>query len=187
MQRTRLCYTRRMLVNVCIAKLHRATVTDADLEYIGSITIDEALLEAAGLLPGQMVQITNLSNAALWRTYIVKGEKGKGEIILNGPPALLFKKGDKVNIERSIKSYDEIGGHIVSGHVDTTAEIVKVEKPENNHIVTFKKTRYIYNTIIDTTSFFYAGKKIYQPSKFKGNYKKQLYYTNKIKNFKHFL
>ncbi|MBU6490716.1 aspartate 1-decarboxylase [Patescibacteria group bacterium] len=87
-----------MLINVCIAKLHRATVTDADLNYIGSVTIDEALLEAAGLLPGQMVQITNVSNAVLWRTYIVKGEKGKGQIILNGPPARLFQRGDKVII-----------------------------------------------------------------------------------------
>lgn len=87
-----------MLVNVCIAKLHRATVTDADLNYVGSITIDEALLEAVGLVPGQMVQITNVSNAVLWRTYIVKGKKGKGEIILNGPPARLFQKGDKVVI-----------------------------------------------------------------------------------------
>ena len=93
-----MCYDCRMLVNVCIAKLHRATVTDADLNYVGSITIDEALLEAAGLVPGQMVQITNVSNAVLWRTYIVKGEKGKGEIILNGPPARLFQKSDKVII-----------------------------------------------------------------------------------------
>jgi aspartate 1-decarboxylase len=85
-----------MLVNVCIAKLHRATVTDADLNYVGSITIDEMLLEAAGLVPGQMVQITNVSNAVLWRTYILKGEKGKGQIILNGPPARIFQKGDKV-------------------------------------------------------------------------------------------
>jgi len=87
-----------MLLNVCIAKLHRATVTDASLDYVGSITIDEVLLDAAGLLPGQMVQITNVSNAVLWRTYILKGEKGKGEIILNGPPARLFQKGDKVII-----------------------------------------------------------------------------------------
>jgi aspartate 1-decarboxylase len=87
-----------MLVNVCIAKLHRATVTDADLNYVGSVTIDAALLEAVGLVPGQMVQITNVSNAVLWRTYIVKGKKGKGEIILNGPPARLFQKGDKVII-----------------------------------------------------------------------------------------
>lgn len=87
-----------MLVNVCIAKLHRATVTDADLNYVGSITIDETLLEAAGLVAGQMVTINNVSNAVSWRTYIVKGEKGKGEIILNGPPARLFQKGDKVII-----------------------------------------------------------------------------------------
>jgi aspartate 1-decarboxylase len=87
-----------MLVNVCIAKLHRATVTDADLNYVGSVTIDETLIQAAGLVPGQMVQITNVSNAVLWRTYIVKGKKGKGEIILNGPPARLFQKGDKVII-----------------------------------------------------------------------------------------
>ena len=85
-----------MLVNVCIAKLHRATVTDADLNYVGSITIEETLLEAAGLAPGQMVTINNVSNAVSWRTYMVKGKKGKGEIILNGPPARLFQKGDKV-------------------------------------------------------------------------------------------
>lgn len=85
-----------MLVSVCIAKLHRATVTDADLGYMGSITIDEALLTAAGLLSGQMVTINNLSNAVSWRTYILKGKKGKGDIVLNGPPARLFQRGDKV-------------------------------------------------------------------------------------------
>lgn len=130
MQRTRLCYTRRMLVNVCIAKLHRATVTDADLEYIGSITIDEALLEAAGLLPGQMVQITNLSNAALWRTYIVKGKKGKGEIILNGPPAHLFKKGDKVIIlgEAWVDSKDAAKMSPTVVFMDDKNQITEVKK-----------------------------------------------------------
>ena len=87
-----------MLVNVCIAKLHRATVTDADLGYVGSITIDELLIEAAGLAPGQMVTINNTANAVSWRTYIVKCKKGKGDIILNGPPARLFQKGDVVII-----------------------------------------------------------------------------------------
>jgi len=85
-----------MLINVCFAKLHRVSVTGADLNYVGSITIDEALIEAAGLVPGEMVTINNLSNAVSWRTYILKGKKGKGEIILNGPPARLFQKGDKV-------------------------------------------------------------------------------------------
>ncbi|OGG76543.1 aspartate 1-decarboxylase [Candidatus Kaiserbacteria bacterium RIFCSPLOWO2_01_FULL_55_19] len=87
-----------MLVNVCIAKLHRATVTDADLAYVGSITIDEVLLRAAGLVSGQMVTVNNASNAASWRTYILKGKKGKCEIVLNGPPARLFQKGDIVII-----------------------------------------------------------------------------------------
>ena len=85
-----------MLLNVCIAKLHRATVTDADLNYIGSVTIAKEILKAAGLLPGQMVQITNVSNAVLWRTYIIEG--ARGQIVLNGPPARLFQKGDKVVI-----------------------------------------------------------------------------------------
>lgn len=92
------CYILYMLINVCIAKLHRATVTDADLNYVGSITIDELLLEAAGLVPGQMVTINNASNAVSWRTYILKGKKGKGQIVLNGPPARLFQKGDIVVI-----------------------------------------------------------------------------------------
>ena len=87
-----------MLVNMCIAKIHRAVVTDADLNYVGSITIDEDLLDAAGLIPGQMVQITNVPNAVLWRTYIGLGERGKGQIVLNGPPARLFQKGDVVII-----------------------------------------------------------------------------------------
>jgi aspartate 1-decarboxylase len=89
---------RVMLLNVCIAKIHRATVTDADLNYAGSITIDEDLLDAGGLCAGQMVQITNVSNAVLWRTYIVPGVRGKGEIIMNGPPARLFQRGDKIII-----------------------------------------------------------------------------------------
>lgn len=87
-----------MLLSVCIAKFHRATVTDANLNYIGSITIDEVLLESVGLSEGQMVQITSISNATLWRTYIIKGERGKGQIIINGPPARLFQKGDQVII-----------------------------------------------------------------------------------------
>lgn len=85
-----------MLLNVCIAKLHRATVTDANPLYMGSITIDEAIIEAAGLLPGQMVQITNFSNGVLWRTYVLAGKRGKGEIILNGPPSRHFQRGDLI-------------------------------------------------------------------------------------------
>jgi len=84
------------LINICKAKIHRATVTDANLSYIGSITIGKNILDAAGILPYQMVQITNVSNAVLWRTYVLEGVDGT--ICLNGPPARLFQKGDKVII-----------------------------------------------------------------------------------------
>lgn len=119
-----------MLVNICIAKLHRATVTDADLGYVGSITIDEALLDAAGLIAGQMVQITNCSNAVLWRTYIMKGGKGKGEIILNGPPARLFQKGDKVVIlgEAWVEQKDAAKMSPTVVFMDDKNKITKIKK-----------------------------------------------------------
>src|SRR5580658_3336239 len=87
-----------MLIRVCTAKIQRATVTKADLNYVGSITIDEALLEASGMRPTQYVNITSLSNGAFWQTYIMPGARGKGEICLNGPPARHFQPGDKIII-----------------------------------------------------------------------------------------
>ena len=78
------------------SKLHRATVTDADLSYPGSITIDAALVKAARFFEGQLVKINNLRNGISWETYVVKGDWSGGEICLNGPPARHFKKGDKV-------------------------------------------------------------------------------------------
>ena len=87
-----------MLIRTCMAKIHRATVTEADLNYVGSITIDEDLLDAGGMKPFQYVNITNVSNAVFWQTYIMAGERGSGIICLNGPPARLFQKGDKVII-----------------------------------------------------------------------------------------
>ncbi len=81
---------------MCMAKIHRATVTEADLNYIGSITIDKALLKASGIKPYQYVLINNLSNGASWQTYVIEGKRG--EICLNGPPARLFHPGDKVII-----------------------------------------------------------------------------------------
>lgn len=119
-----------MLVNVCIAKLHRATVTDADLDYIGSITIDQALLDAAGLVAGQMVQITNVRNAVLWRTYILSGEKGKGDIVLNGPPARLFQKGDKVIIlgEAWVEAEEAANMSPTVVFLDDTNKVTEVKK-----------------------------------------------------------
>lgn len=87
-----------MLMQICVSKIHRATVTDADLNYVGSITIDQDLMKAVGIKPHQVVRITNLSNGTLWQTYALPGESGKGEIVLNGPPARHFQRGDKVII-----------------------------------------------------------------------------------------
>jgi aspartate 1-decarboxylase len=85
-----------MLIRVCKSKIHRATVTHADLDYVGSITIDEALLEASGLAPYQYVNITNISNGVFWQTYVVAAPKGSGRVELNGPPARHFQPGDKI-------------------------------------------------------------------------------------------
>ncbi|MCL6446228.1 MAG: aspartate 1-decarboxylase [Alicyclobacillus sp.] len=85
-----------MLRTVCKGKIHRATVTQADLEYMGSMTIDQSLMEAANILPYEMVQITNLSNGVIWQTYALPGAADSGTICLNGPPARHFHPGDKV-------------------------------------------------------------------------------------------
>ena len=85
-----------MLIRACLGKIHRATVTEAGLHYVGSITIDKALLKASGIRPFQYVNITNVSNGVFWQTYVMAGKKG--EICLNGPPARHFQPGDKVII-----------------------------------------------------------------------------------------
>jgi aspartate 1-decarboxylase len=85
-----------MLIEVVKAKLHRVTVTQADLNYVGSITIDKALLEASDMRQYQYVNITNVSNGVFWRTYVMAGPHGQGDICLNGPPARHFQPGDKI-------------------------------------------------------------------------------------------
>lgn len=80
------------------AKIHRATVTDANLEYEGSLTVDEDLLDAAGILPYELVMISNLNNGERFTTYAIGGKRGAGEIVLNGPTARKAVVGDKVII-----------------------------------------------------------------------------------------
>lgn len=79
-------------------KIHRATVTEANLNYVGSITIDEELLDAAGMLPNEKVQIVNNNNGARLETYIIPGERGSGVVCLNGAAARLVQPGDTVII-----------------------------------------------------------------------------------------
>jgi len=87
-----------MLVNMHKGKIHRATITEANLNYVGSVTIDADLLEASGILPGERVQIVNNNNGNRLETYTIKGESGSGVICLNGAAARLVQPGDNVII-----------------------------------------------------------------------------------------
>ncbi len=87
-----------MLLNMYKGKIHRATVTEANLNYVGSVTIDEDLLKAAGILAGERVQIVNNNNGNRLETYTIKGEAGSGVICLNGAAARLVQPGDSVII-----------------------------------------------------------------------------------------
>lgn len=87
-----------MLIEMMTSKIHRVTVTEANLNYIGSITIDSLLLEAAGILPGQRVWIVNNNNGERFDTYVIAGEPGSGIICLNGAAARKAQPGDVVII-----------------------------------------------------------------------------------------
>ncbi len=87
-----------MLVEVLKSKIHRVSVTEADLNYIGSITIDPDLLEAANMIEGEKVQIVNINNGERIETYTIAGERGAGGICLNGPAARRVAVGDIIII-----------------------------------------------------------------------------------------
>lgn len=77
-----------MQIEVFKSKIHRVTITEANLSYVGSITIDEDLLDAANMIAGEKVQIVNVNNGERLETYIIKGERGSGAVCLNGPAAI---------------------------------------------------------------------------------------------------
>ena len=87
-----------MKIEMLYSKIHRATVTDANLNYVGSITIDEELMEEANLLVGQKVDIVNINNGERFSTYVIKGDRGSREICLNGAAARKVHPGDKIII-----------------------------------------------------------------------------------------
>ncbi len=87
-----------MYITLFKSKLHRATVTEANLNYVGSITIDEDLLEQADILPGEKVQVVDVNNGQRFETYTIVGERGSGVICVNGAAARLVQKGDQVII-----------------------------------------------------------------------------------------
>jgi len=87
-----------MLIEVIKSKIHRVTVTNADLNYIGSITLDKNLIDAANIIPGEKVQIVNINNGERLETYVIEGVAGSGEVTLNGPAARKVQKGDIIII-----------------------------------------------------------------------------------------
>ncbi len=87
-----------MFIEVLKSKIHQVTVTEANLLYVGSITIDEDLMDAANLIENEKVQVVNINNGERLETYVIKGERGSGQICMNGPAARLCAVGDMVII-----------------------------------------------------------------------------------------
>lgn len=110
------------------SKIHRATVTHADLHYVGSVTIDTDLLQAADILPGEMVAIVDVTNGARLETYVIAGEPGSGVIGINGAAAHLIHEGDKVIIITYTSMSDRKAGRFEPSvvHVDSSNRIVTV-------------------------------------------------------------
>lgn len=119
-----------MYRNMLKSKIHRATITDADLNYVGSITIDEDLMDAANILPNEKVQVVNNNNGARFETYAIPGARGSGIVCLNGAAARLAYKGDIVII---------LGYGLIDDKEarDFKADLVFVDK--NNQIIEKKK------------------------------------------------
>jgi len=121
-----------MTIEMLYSKIHRATVTDANLNYVGSITIDEELMEEANLLVGQKVDVVNINNGERFSTYVIRGERGKREICLNGAAARKAHPGDKI---------------IIIAYANMSIEEAKSFKPaviivdDNNNVI--EKTTYL--------------------------------------------
>jgi aspartate 1-decarboxylase len=123
-----------MTVTVCTGKLHCVRVTEARLDYEGSITIDSALMEAVGIIPFQLVHINNKANAVHWETYAIPGKPGSGVICLNGCPARLFQPGDEV----IILSLDQLSREEA---VKVQQKVVHVDKNNRKIRVEIKKSK----------------------------------------------
>ena len=127
-----------MTLEMLKSKIHRATVTQAELNYVGSITIDEGLMEAAGILEYEKVQIADVDNGARFETYVIAGEAGSGIICLNGAAARMVSAGDKV----IIMSYAQISPEEVKEYspkvvfVNEKNEITSVARYEKHGALT---------------------------------------------------
>jgi len=112
------------LITLLKGKIHRATVTDANIDYIGSITIDSDLLEKAGIVKGEMVHVWNVTNGQRLTTYAIPGESGSGIVQINGSAAHRVKKGDKIIVVSFI-------------HTDEPFEPKVVLVDDQNHFVRY--------------------------------------------------
>ncbi|MEG6617212.1 aspartate 1-decarboxylase [Peptococcaceae bacterium 1198_IL3148] len=123
-----------MLLTLFKSKIHRATVTEANLNYMGSITVDRELLKAAGILVHERVQVVNLNNGSRLETYVIPGEAHSGVVCLNGAAARLAQPGDKVIIISYAlmekKEAEEFRPQVVM--VDDNNQIVKVISEESH-------------------------------------------------------
>ncbi|GAA3787041.1 aspartate 1-decarboxylase [Micrococcus endophyticus] len=117
-----------MLRTMFHAKIHRATVTQADLHYVGSVTVDQDLLDAAQILPGELVSIVDVTNGARLETYTIAGERGSGVIGINGAAAHLVHPGDIVILIAYAQMDEEEARHIQPRvvHVDGENKIVEL-------------------------------------------------------------
>lgn len=121
-----------MLLEFLNGKIHRATVTEAELDYVGSVTVDGALLDAAGIHEYEKVTVADINNGARLETYTIRGEAGSGVLCLNGAAARLCSVGDKV----IIMSYARLAPEEIPGHrpsvvfVDESNRITKIERKE---------------------------------------------------------
>ena len=87
-----------MLIEVLKSKIHRIKVTDGNLDYIGSLTLDIDLMEKVGLISGEKIQVLNVNNGERLETYVIEGQRGKGDVIVNGPATYKINKGDIIII-----------------------------------------------------------------------------------------
>lgn len=126
-----------MTIEMLYSKIHRATVTDANLNYVGSITIDEDLLDASSLRVGQKVEIVNINNGERFSTYVIKGVRGSKDMCLNGAAARKVEIGDKIIViayasygETELENYKPIVVHVDEKNdiVEITNELIGSDK-----------------------------------------------------------
>lgn len=125
-----------MYISVLKSKIHRAVVTDADLDYVGSITIDETLMKAANIIPYEKVQIVDINNGNRFETYVIPGKADTGVICLNGAAARCVQKSDLV---------------IIMSYAQMTPEEAQKNAPKVVHVNNF-------NEIFDVTDYIEAGR-----------------------------